>query len=240
MTHDHVKISDLPYCKPIKEWLVERYGEQADEVWKKVEDQYNAYLLDLPDYGGKKNGHAMAIYGGLLIFALYPSLPDKPPVSELRDFVSNLFMGNFVKLGKIFDLNRSVDMWLIDKVFRKSGNRDRKDILDYPEGFINVDEPYDKKDHVARYQFTQCPNAEFAKKHNLLHVLPLLCNSDYFGIEQIHGTLIRCGTCGNSDKCDYCVVGCNNPIAKEYEIVTDENGFLVSRKKEGKENDHKG
>lgn len=35
----------------------------------------------------------------------------------------------------------------------------------------------------------------------------------------------------NSDKCDYCVVGSANPMAKEYEIVKDENGFLVSRKK---------
>jgi len=62
----------------------------------------------------------------------------------------------FVKLGKIFNLNRSFDRWLIDKVFRKVGN---------------------------------------------------------------------------SGMCDYCVFGCNNPIAKEYEIVTDERGFLVSRKK---------
>lgn len=45
------------------------------------------------------------------------------------------------------------------------------------------------------------------------------------------GTLIREGTCGNSDKCDYFVVGSENPMAEEYEIVRDEAGFLVSRKK---------
>ena len=66
------------------------------------------------------------------------------------------------------------DMWLIDKVFRRSGNRDRKDIEKYPAGFINVDEPYDKIHHAARYHFTQCPNAEFARSHGLLHVLPLM------------------------------------------------------------------
>lgn len=140
-------------------------------------------------------------------------------------------MGSFTKLGKVFDLNRSADMWLIDKVFRKSGDRDRKDAARYPDGFINVDEPYDKTHHAARYSFTQCPNAEFAKKHGLLHVLPLLCNSDFFGISEIHGALIRCGTCGNSDACDYLVVGSKNPIASEYTTVTDERGFLVSRRK---------
>lgn len=81
------------------------------------------------------------VYGGLLIFALYPALPDQPPVSELQDFVQKLFMGPFTKLGKIFNLNRPSHMWLIDKVFRKSGNRDRKDILKYPEGFVNIDAP---------------------------------------------------------------------------------------------------
>jgi hypothetical protein len=231
MADNHIPVSKLPYRKPVKKWLCERYGnEQAEEVWKKTVEQYSSYLPDLPDYGGKKNGHAMAIYGGLLIFSLYPLLPDQPPISELQDFVSNMFMGTFVKLGKIFDLNRPSNMKLINKIFKKSGDSDRRDIVKYPAGFINVEEPYDKENHIARYHFTQCPNAEFAKQHDLLHVLPLMCNSDFFAIEQIHGTLIRCGTCGNSDKCDYCVAGNRNPLANEYVTDTDEQGFLVSRK----------
>jgi hypothetical protein len=169
----------------------------------------------------------------MLVFALYTALPDQPPISELEGFVQNLFMSPFTKLGRIFNLNRSFDMWLIDKVFHRVGRRDRKDIKTYPDGFIAANEPYDKGKRVSRYSFTQCPNAEFAKKHGLLHILPLLCNSDFFGISEIHGTLIRCGTCGNSDRCDYCVVGSDNSLAKDYEIVKDELGFLVSRKKAG-------
>ncbi len=232
MKNRHMTIEQLPYGEPVRNWLKDRYGEaEADRIWAQTQENYRNYLLDLPDYGGSRNGHAKAIYGGLLIFALYPALPDRPPISELQDFVQNLFMGPFTKFGKIFDLNRSSNMRLIDNVFRKSGNRDRKDILRYPDGFINVDAPYDKEHHAASYSFTQCPNAEFAKKHGLLHVLPLLCNSDFFGIGEIHGTLIRCGTCGNSNQCDYLVVGNRNPIAGEYETVPDEQGFLVSRKK---------
>ena len=233
MADNHIQLADLPYCKPVKELLYKRYEEkQAADIWKKIEKQYNEYLVDLPDYGGKKNGHAMAVYGGLLIFSMYPCLPDQPPVSELQDFVSNMFMGTFVKLGKIINLNRSSNMWLISKIFKKSGDGDRRDIVKYPAGFINVEEPYDKENHAARYHFAQCPNAEFAKKHNLLHVLPLMCNCDFFGIEQLHGTLIRCGTCGNSDICDYCVVGDKNSLADRYEIKTDDSGFLVSVEKE--------
>ena len=220
------------YNEKVLLWLKDRYGqEEALAIWSKVEENYLRYLEDLPEMGGKKNGHASAIYGGLLIFAMYPALPDQPPISELQGFVQSIFMEPFTKLGKLFDLNRKGDMWLIDKVFQSVGKRDRKDIEKYPGGFVTVSEPYDREHHAARYHFTRCPNAEFAKKHGLLRVLPLLCNCDFFGIAEIHGRLIRCGTCGNSELCDYLVVGSDNPIAKEYETVTDEGGFLVSRKR---------
>ena len=230
--HAHIPMNELPYTSEVHTWLKARYGEAADGILCRMEEVYAGYLEDLPDYGGRKNGHAYAIYGGLLVFALYESLPDRPPYEELQDFVQHMFMAPFTKLGRVFNLNRSLDLRLIDLVFRRSGDRDRRDIVKYPAGFINVDAPYDKEHHAARYAFTQCPNADFAKSHGLLHVLPLLCNCDYFGISEIHGTLIRTGTCGNSDVCDYCVVGDRNPLAEAYEIITDEQGFLVSRKKE--------
>ena len=229
---EHLQLSDMPeFCTAVKTWLKNRYApEQAEAVWRTTSRQYEQYLTELPDYGGKKNTHAAGIYGSVLIFSLYPQLPDHPPIEELQEFVAEMFMGSFVKLGKIFNLNRSFDMWLIDKVFHSVGEKDRKEYKKYPASFCNVSEPYDKEHRATRYRYTQCPNAEFAQKHDLTHVLPLFCNSDYWAMEKIHGTLIRCGTCGNADCCDYCIVGSENPMAKEYEIITDEKGFWVSRK----------
>lgn len=83
--------------------------------------------------------------------------------NKLWELVTKLFMSGFVKLGKLFNLNRSFDMWLINKVFQKIGEKDRKLYAQYPAWFCNISEPYDKKNHAARYHFTQCPNAEFAK-----------------------------------------------------------------------------
>ena len=54
---------------------------------------------------------------------MYPLLPDHPPVEGLQEFVTNLFMSQFVKLGKVFNLNRSFDMWLIKKVFQNVGKK---------------------------------------------------------------------------------------------------------------------
>ena len=230
---EHMQLSDMPqFCETVKTWLNGRYGgEQGAAIWQKTAAQYDEYLKDLPDYGGKKANHALAIYGALLIFSLYPLLPDQPPMEEIQDFVQNLFMGAFGKLGRIFNLNRGLDMRLINAIFQNNGKKDQKNAEQHPAAFHTVTEPYDRENRAARYRFTQCPNAEFAKKHNLLHVLPLFCNSDFWAMEQLHGTLIRCGTCGNADVCDYCVVGSESPMAGQYEIVKDEKGFLVSRKK---------
>lgn len=66
MIQNHMPLDELPYCAKVKAWLKDRYGnEQADDIWRKTEADYAAYLNNLPDYGGKKNGHALAIYGGL-------------------------------------------------------------------------------------------------------------------------------------------------------------------------------
>lgn len=233
---EHMQLSDMPkFCAEVKAWLKTRYGEaEGANLWAATERQYNEYLKELPDYGGKKTSHALAIYGSLVIFSLYPLLPDHPPTEELQALVTGLFMSGFVKMGKVINLNRRFDMWLINRVFQSVGKKDRRQFAQHPACFCNVSEPYDAENRAARYHFTQCPNAEFAKQHHLLHVLPLFCNADYWGISQLHGPLIRRGTCGNADRCDYCVVGSENPMAKEYELVKDEAGFLVSRKKESR------
>ena len=41
---NHIPIDENPYRKPVRKWLA-----------------------DLPDLGGRKNGHAGAIYGGFLV-----------------------------------------------------------------------------------------------------------------------------------------------------------------------------
>lgn len=82
-----------------------------------------------------------------------------------------------------------------------------------------------------RYSLTQCPNAEFCEDARADGTAPGFLQLGLLGDKPDTGTLIREGTCGNSDKCDYFVVGSENPMVEEYEIVRDEAGFLVSRKK---------
>ena len=101
---EHMKLSDMPdYCAKAENWLKKRYGEvKGAELWEATGRQYNRYLEELPDYGGKKASHALSIYGSIVVFSMYPLLPDHPPVEELQEFVTDLFMSGFTRLGKVF------------------------------------------------------------------------------------------------------------------------------------------
>ncbi|MDD6267889.1 MAG: hypothetical protein PUA92_08440 [Clostridium sp.] len=56
-----------------------------------------------------------------------------------------------------------------------------------------------KRRNMSPFQsISVCLKYRICEKHNLMHVLPLFWNSDYWGISRIHGILIRYGTCGKS------------------------------------------
>ena len=83
--------------------------------------------------------------------------------------------------------------------------------------------PY-QKDKPIYYEFTKCPIAEFAQKHDLLEVMPALCNPDYTAMELIHARLIRHTTCSNGCKCDYTICGDrgNSAMAEETPATSEE------------------
>lgn len=182
----HMELSELSkFCSKITGWLNARYGEeQGGQIWNAVCEQYNEYMKEIPDYGDSKNTHALAIYGAILIFSLYPLLPDHPPVEELQDLVQNMFMEPFVKLGKILDLNRKMDMKLINFVFKKTGDKERKQIKQYPDTFCNVEAPFDKE-NCARHIRLPSVLMQSSRKNTVL------CTCSRFSAIRITGVSAR-------------------------------------------------
>ncbi|MDO4622686.1 MAG: L-2-amino-thiazoline-4-carboxylic acid hydrolase [Eubacteriales bacterium] len=223
------ELHPVRYEKQFRQWLTERYGaEEGEKLWQKTLKQFYAYLQETPTYGGIKTEKKLSICGALLVFSMASVVPEHLKAEDLEPLTQKVFMDGFVKLGKFFDLNRPKDIRLIHLVFKLVGKKRQKAFLKDRSGFCTHLEAFDRKQKATRYDFTQCPHAEFAKRHDLVHILPAMCNCDYYGIEQIHGCLVRQGTCGNSKRCDYCIVGSKNPIARNYEIVRDDSGFLIS------------
>ncbi len=198
----------------------------AARLWEKAQLQYCAFLEDEPAMGGVKM--KASIYDPILIFAWYAVIPDKPPLKDVQQDVYNCFMGGFDALGQLFNLNRRLYNRIANRAFKKAADQRVKEIGAFPASFRMEGYAYDRQNGIVRYGFTQCPNADFAKRHHMEDVLPVMCNCDHLAMQKLHATLIREGTCCTSDLCDYCVVGDQNPIAREYELVTRDNGLWVS------------
>ena len=212
--------------------LLHRYYDEktAAELWEKIQLQYCEYLKDEPALAGSKI--TVSIYDPILIFAFYAVIPDKPPLKDIQQDVYDCFMGSFDLLGKIFNLNRKRDNRLAAKIFKKTSDIREEEIKKFPASFRMGGYDYDKENGVIRYSFTQCPNAEFAKRHHMEDVLPVMCNCDHLAMQKLHATLIREGTCCTAECCDYCIVGDKNPIAAEYELKKADNSLWISMKKE--------
>ena len=211
----------------LRRWYDERTSE---ELWEKIQLRYAEFLRDEPSLGGVKN--TVSIYDPILIFAWYDVIPDKPSLEEVQEDVFQSFFGSFETLGKIFDLNRKRDNRLAARIFRSVSETREKEIERFPGSFRMGSFSYDRENGIVRYSFTQCPNAEFAKRHHMEDVLPLMCNCDHMAMQKLHACLIRQGTCVTSERCDYCIVGDKSALAAAYELRKEENGLLVSVKKE--------
>ena len=219
--------------KCVQKLLHRYYDEQtAAELWEKIQLQYCEYLKDEPALAGLKI--TTSIYDPILIFAWYAVIPDKPPLEEVQQDIYRSFFGSFGRMGRVFNLNRKLDNKLAARIFQKANDIRVEEIKKFPESFRMGDCSYDKENSVIRYSFTQCPNAEFAKRHHMEDVLPVLCNCDHLAMQAIHAALIREGTCVTADRCDYCIVGDESPIAEAYELVKAENSLLLSVKKDAR------
>lgn len=239
-----MKEKDLPidrdkhkvYTKNAKkcvQGLLRRFNDEktAAELWEKIQLQYCEYLKEEPALKDLKI--TASIYDPILIFAFYAVIPDKPPIEEIQQDVYDCFMGGFDILGKIFDLNRKIDNRLAARIFKKTSDIREEESGKFPASFHMGGYEYDEEKGIIRYSFSQCPNAEFAKRHHMENVLPVMCNCDHMAMAKLHAVLIREGTCCTDGCCDYCIVGDRDPIVKEYELVKKDNGLWVSVRKDG-------
>lgn len=219
--HNHLPISKEMEAV-MKKRLSAKFSEvEADRYWKNILVQYEAFLADLPDFGGKKSRHngPGGTYDCISLFAYYEVLNREPLMEELYEMNCEVFLPEFKKMAGLVNANNSFLRRILRLAFVMTAKTDEG----REGGYIMKVEPY-SRDGV-RYRFDRCPIAEFAKTHGYLDIMPAFCNSDYPAMEYINATLIRKYTCANSDVCDYWIVGNQSTEAKEHPKKTDEMGY---------------
>ena len=217
--------------KTLRAFIEKEYDAGADAVWRKTIKQYEAFANEMPDYGGKKSPHAGQINDALILIAFCQTAPKQYTIEELEPLSFEIFMSAFHILGKVISAKRKWTMDLLGQVFKKSIKKFNAHAKTYPADFHGTILPYDKKLGVVKYSFDRCPIADFVKKNGLGKWLPLMCNCDHTALRKIHAGLIREGTCYTGEHCDFCIVPEDNPIMDLVELVRNEDGLLVSRRK---------
>ncbi len=212
--------------KEIREKIALHYPEEKrEEVWTDIQKKYVDYLKDWrTDLGGKKNFHngKGGTYDCIALMCYYVVCKNETSLKELEEMEGNLFLPAFRKM-KFVNCNKPIFKKLMYKAFNTS-KRKCDGWNDY-EMYIA---PYEKGKPI-HYGFTKCPVAEFAKKYNLLEVMPAMCNPDYTAMELIHARLIRTTTCANGDKCDYAICGDKDEYAAGHPEYVDEAGYRRNR-----------
>ncbi len=217
--------------KVIRKKLKEKFesDDMVEKLWEKVQLKYVEYLKDQSYLGGKKNSHNAAggTYDCFAILAYYEVMDRKVSIEEIYEMNNAVFLPSFQLLGKIFNINHPCQLRLLNYIFEMTAKQDQKVEAEFPEGYLMRTEPFDKETGI-HYRFDRCPIAEFAKKHNLLEIMPAICNGDYPAMELLHAGLIRKTTCANGDTCDYWIVGDHSKYLKEHPLRIDKQGYMYN------------
>ena len=218
------------YSKPCKQQIQKKIAlhypaDEQEAVWTCVQIQYENFLADWrTDLGGKKNFHngKGGTYDCIALMSYYVVCRDVTSLAEIEQMEGSLFLPAFRKL-RFVNVNHPFFKKLLHRAFMNAKKRCDK----WGDYDMHV-APY-QKDQPIYYEFTTCPTAEFAKKHDLLEIMPALCNPDFEGMEFLHAKLVRKTTCSNGCKCDYTICGNQDAYLKAHPEYRDEAGYRRNR-----------
>ena len=195
--------------------------EEREAVWERVQRQYVDFLSDWrTDLGGKKNFHngRGGTYDCIALMAYYVVCKSVTSLAEIEKMEGDLFLPAFRKLTFV-NCNRPLFKKLLYRAFQNA----KKQCDRWGDFQMNL-APFASEQPIY-YEFTHCPTAEFAQKHDLLEIMPALCNPDFEGMELIHARLVRKTTCANGCKCDYTICGDQDIYQKAHPEYRDEAGY---------------
>ena len=214
------------YSKPCKKQIRSKIAlhypvAERETVWELVQQQYATYLSDWrTDLGGSKNFHngTGGTYDCIALTSYYTVCKAVTTIVEIEEMENELFLPMFRMLS-FADCNKP--FW--KRILHWSFAASEKKCNAWHDYEMSV-APYDK-DKPIYYEFTACPIAEFAKQHDLLEVMPAMCNPDYAAMELLHARLVRTTTCADACKCDYTICGDKDEHLKKHPEYVDEQGF---------------
>ena len=218
--------SHVLYSKPCKKEILAKIAlhypkAERETVWEQVQRQYVDFLSDWrTDLGGKRNFHngVGGTYDCIAILSYYVVCKAATSFREMKRWRKS--DSSDLPQAEICGLQQAVleEADVTRRLFVRKRGCDKWHDYEMSVAPYETDKP-------IYYEFTSCPAAEFAIKHGLTDIMPVLCNVDFASMELLHAKLIRTNTCVNGCRCDYTICGDQDPYVKEHPEYRDEAGF---------------
>lgn len=198
--------------RDVRPVLERRFGRSgAEELLRKTEPIYQRFLSETPYIGGRENVMGKSLDMAMPFFALYEASGRSLTEADVDEMLDIVMVGQYRKLGKIFDMNRLDRPWLtkllhawMERLAKKINANKGKDwnntwgVQINPEGHS----------HGLAVTLVGCPLADFARAHGYMEMMPWMCRADERAAQALHARLIRHHTVAQgADTCDYWFVG---------------------------------
>ena len=208
--------AESAYAKLYESYCRAHFPAEAEEIFRRAEQQYRALRADMPDLG--ENIMAKNMLDWYTIVAFYEASGhrlDGHVLLEIkqRDADRMRFLGRFIDANKC--------RWpfrLFEKTYRnfnrmQAEHQARGEWMDSWKVEINPDH----RTEGFCFHLVGCPIAKHARAHGYDDLLPYLCRTDHYLAEVMHARLIRTRTEAlGGDCCDYWYVGDKSPALEPY------------------------
>ncbi|WP_130836613.1 L-2-amino-thiazoline-4-carboxylic acid hydrolase [Lachnoclostridium sp. Marseille-P6806] len=213
--------------------LAKRYGaDKADFYWHKTKQTYSRILSEAPDIGGAANRMSHNLYQAAWMLALYEVMERKLSEEEINALMHGVMDKHLNLLRKLpgrFLISRKLSRKLFIRRLERYQIKLKPHLHKDWHNTWGM-EVYRDTGEGIHFGLRGCPICDYCREHDMMAILPYLCNMDHWLIQAMHLYLIRPTTCSNGDAvCDYMIVADNSPLAGTNPVAEMDNGLLLTK-----------
>lgn len=193
------------------------------------------YRREEPYVGDKDNMMSKNVYQSYCMFELYEAMERKLTTEDLQELTDIYFGQSMAHMPKNLSFGTTaVKFWA--GLFHKylAGYAARANARKGGEwsNTWGVKVNPDGRETGLAFNLAGCPLADFARKHDMMNILPFLCNIDHRTAEAFGMKLFRDKTVSNGDsECVYWIVSQKSKEADSFVNEKNQAGLILSHMK---------
>jgi len=210
--------------------------QKTEQIYQRIEELDEKYRREEPYIGNKDNMMADNLYQSYCMFALYEAMDRQMTQEDIQELVDIYFEQSMAHMPK--KLNLSIltrSRFLKGMLYKYMEHYAMRANAQKGKEWGNtwgIKVNPDKRETGIALNLVGCPLADFARKHDMMDILPIMCNIDHRSVETFGMKLYRDKTVSNGNaECAYWVVDSQSKEANLFVNEKNQDGLILSRMK---------